>query len=791
MIFVVLLQNFRHGTLGSGLLLGWDSPGYVWSAKYLLTKDPINMIRLWSYPHLYVVFLAFLGYLNGDVLIIERILPVFFGLPLVYANGEAVRRITQKVHIAGLASFLTAISINVLRVLSDLNRNFMALALSSVFLLQFSSSNYTRSFFDKRYLCMILVLLVIASTHFETFFILLLSLLLYGVLIRSSKELVRIVFACTIPVVILLLLFPRYFVGYTSTVVIFRSILAMDEIIRWTGGSIVLVGFLIIGAVYTFYTAVAERDRLALLVFCWFFIIVLQVISLQFLLSSEFSRRTLLLMPVPVLLALSASACNDIVKSKFLDGLKLFMKRKCLASVNFRKLLVSLLVLYLMVSSVDTTVRHIDIYFSPFIPRPSYERIIIVKDFLVKNNLSVPIVVFRGDPPIWFVTLHRNYLGSELGEHFAYYGDLENLFHLIPSKPKIDYNAYLSELERFCLLSYYNELVGNYSTLPPMYVHESHILTIEDLLSHPIVIVTPDFYNDNVPCCIKSFYVGDGIYVIPPHSPINFTEVFYGPEITVIRDGVSSNITSEYSHIDPYDPSLIYLKVNASAGYQSYNFTNFPSNLTFVRMEQGGDLSHLEHNPMRLDGTKALVGNDPVESLQYWTIPIAEPETTFGIDPSTKKEGDCSLKITGKTDSWGNLGVRFDGLGTWNLAGYSSIGLWVKCNESATFSVTLVDCYRGSRTFWGIKAGGSSATTCWKRFVVNLTEYTSQSPDFVINSVDYIDLFVYSESKKGLSFWVDDLTVDTTLDLGKFVYKDRVPVEETVVAYFYTFLENG
>ena len=43
---------------------------------------------------------------------------------------------------------------------------------------------------------------------------------------------------------------------------------------------------------------------------------------------------------------------------------------------------------------------------------------------------------------------------------------------------------------------------------------------------------------------------------------------------------------------------------------------------------------------------------------------------------------------------------------------------------------------------------------------------------------------------KSLSFWIDDLTVDSTLDLGRFVYKDRVPFDEAVVAYFYTCLED-
>jgi hypothetical protein len=172
---------------------------------------------------------------------------------------------------------------------------------------------------------------------------------------------------------------------------------------------------------------------------------------------------------------------------------------------------------------------------------------------------------------------------------------------------------------------------------------------------------------------------------------------------------------------------------------------------------------------------------------------VVEQNGTLQIDTLSKKEGFASLRVSGKRDSWDNLGVRYnaESPGAWNLAGYSSMSVWVKCSESALFSITLVDRYGGSRTFWGIKTEGSSATTSWKRLVVNLTEYTSQTPDFSISSIDYANLFVYSTVGKNLSFWIDDLMVDTILDLHSFVYKDRVPVDVAVVAYFCTRIEDA
>jgi len=324
-----------------------------------------------------------------------------------------------------------------------------------------------------------------------------------------------------------------------------------------------------------------------------------------------------------------------------------------------------------------------------------------------------------------------------------------------------------------------------------MYVHDSHIKSVEELMSHPIILIAPEFYNEEIPYYLKPFHRGEGIYIIPVNSSINPSEITYGPEVTVIKNGTPTQVESEYAYIDPYDPSAVYIKVNASSGYTSYNFTNFSSDWVFQSIEQGGDPSFPEMDPRRINGTKACGGNDPADSMNYWSSPLLEQNGTLQADVLSKKEGFASLKVSGKTDSWGNLAVRYDSPGTWNLAGCSSIGVWVKCNESALFCITLVDCYKGSRMFWAIEAEGGSAVTSWRRFAVNMTEYTSQTPDFVINSVDYISLFVCSEPKKNLSFWIDDLTVDTVLDLREFVYKDRVLVDVTVVAYFCTFLEDG
>ena len=789
-IIIILIQSYRHKIFGTNLMLGWDTPAYVWVAKYVIAKGPINMAYAWNYPSLYVQLLAFFGYLTGNVVIIERTLPILFCILLIYANSELTYRITKHVYIAGLAAFLTVLSANVLLILSSLHRNLMALSLSFIVLLLVPNLlDEEKRILKKKLASLILILLVIAATQFETYFVLVLSLLLYGFLTKNLKNLIMLTSSCTIPIAILVLLFPAYFFQYISTIVVFERELTIGEVLMWTGGSWVLLGFLIIGS-YFFYKSKLRNYKLVSLIFSWCLTILLIVASIGIKLapfSNEFAYRSLLLMPVPILLALATSGCNDFLNHWQSKQSSLSAKKKR----SIGRLLISLIALCLIVSSAPVAVRYASEFLTPYIPRSGYEKIIMVKDYLADNPSPTPVFVFRGDPPVWYVGLYRNYLGAEIGEHFAYYGEVENLFRLLPSESKIKYDFYLSQVEKYYITFYFNEMLGNFSgPPPPMFIHDSYITNVTELMSHPIVIITPEFYNQEIPYCINPFYIGDGIYVIPPNSQIDFTKISYGPEITVMRDNIPFKINCTYLHIDPEDPSIVYVSVNASHGYASYNFTNFPSNWVFQRIEQGGDISFPEVDPRRVNGTKASSGNDPADSMVDWSSPWPEQDATLEIDTSTKKEGYASLQITGKTDSLGCLSVRYDTPGAWNLAGYSSISVWVRCNESALFSITLVDCYGGSRTFWAIEAGDGSATTGWKRFVVNLTDYTSQTPGFSINSVDHISLFVYSAVGKSLSFWIDDLTVDTSVALEKTIYKDRVPVDETVVAYFYTRIED-
>jgi hypothetical protein len=192
-------------------------------------------------------------------------------------------------------------------------------------------------------------------------------------------------------------------------------------------------------------------------------------------------------------------------------------------------------------------------------------------------------------------------------------------------------------------------------------------------------------------------------------------------------------------------------------------------------------LSFPEENPRRFDGRPAAEGNDPAESTQNWSTSQAG---TVSVENSFAKEGEASLRIEGLTDSWGNLGARYNVQGTWDLTNQFSLAVWAKANENTPFSMSLTDSAGNTRTYWNIQPDGASATTQWKRFTVNLNEYTGQSGDFDLSKVDSVDFYIYSSPGRKMTLWIDDPIIDDALTLGRDICKARVLQEDKVTLYF-------
>jgi hypothetical protein len=494
------------------------------------------------------------------------------------------------------------------------------------------------------------------------------------------------------------------------------------------------------------YLVMRQRNTLASTILSWTSVISLLAILTACARSAIYAERTLLILPVPILLASAVFAFGSLLKDTFLEiGMSSPAKRR-VVKIGLKHIALVTTTSILVISSIAITFQHYDTFLIPYIPKTSYDKVFHACQFLEKNGLSKPMVVFYGEHSSWFMDLYNSYIGAEIGDHFSYEGDVSGL------------------------LKYYAPwfLDGNTSAW----------LTQRP---YPILLITPYLYDKEIPYSITPYHIGQGIYVIPPTAPIS-SQISYGPEVSVVTESSIEEIKSEYLYADQNDPSIIILRVTVG-GYASYTFKNYPTDWAFLKLEQGGDLSAPENNPHRFNGAIAEEGNDPAESTQDWTT---SQTGTISVDNSPAKEGYANLKVEGFTDSWGNLGAKYNSMGTWNLTTQSFLAVWARADTETTFSIGLTDVAGNTRTFWDLKPDGSSATTQWKRFAVNLNNYTSQSESFDLSTVDSVDFYVYSNPGTHLSLCIDDPVIDIAPAPAGAVYKARVHQEDPITLYFRT-----
>src|SRR4029077_2200863 len=129
MIPLVTFSLVQYAQYGLNLFLGWDTSTYVWSAEVFYKEGFQYLISL-NYPNLYVLILAGFGSLMGSASLGERILPFIVALPLGYAYYLLTLEITTDKTLGYLGALLGGLTVNTLRLESDLHRNLLSFSLS-------------------------------------------------------------------------------------------------------------------------------------------------------------------------------------------------------------------------------------------------------------------------------------------------------------------------------------------------------------------------------------------------------------------------------------------------------------------------------------------------------------------------------------------------------------------------------------------------------------------------------------------------------------------------------------
>lgn len=764
---IFVWENLRFGVFGSGLMVGWDTPNYVFLANELSKNGPLITVSTWSYPQLYVQLLSAVGYLVGNVTLAERAIPLAFAFLSVYAAFLITLRMSGHVGIAGLSSILQVTSISFLKIVSDNNRSMMAFSLTLVAMLVVQAA-WTRGPRSKEYLALTGLAAVVAITQFETFAILSLTLVVCALLTWNKQNILLSTVAVGLPSISLATLFPSYFVTYFQTPIQSpKQILSTADLTYWIGGSALLLLIFAAGCVYAFMRWRTSGNILNLLVLVWSttLLAIYGGVLAGFLgVQAEFGVRALLLVPwyilIPIGIMLAWTTTLQMLRTIKLPTTRLNPK------VIATSLAVALMLVIVFANGVFLAAQS-PVYFDTFVPATTYNQIALATNYVRENGLGVPIIVFDGSYA--HADLYRSYFGALVGEHFAYYGDLNSLLELKPTLSNST-DPYQYAWENYLSRSYLQELVGN-SPSPSEFIHQSHITNITDLASHPLILITPSLYDSPLPPGIANFSLGLGAYVVPPGGSTYLEKPTFTPEVTLSRDGKVVNLQGTYTSIDSLNQNNRFLTVNASRGFESYNVTSFPSDWKFLEIEQGGDPSALDFSPMRPNRVPAVVGNDYADSVRNWTTVPGHSRVV--VDYVDKMEGEGSLRVDGTGDYLGNLGSILSFSPT-DYSQYNTVSFWAKCLSCSSLTVNIVDNAQRARTFYDVEAAVGGVTSQYKRFSVSINAPTGGDLGFDLHSVAAISFLAHSGTQSTITLWIDDVVIENVIPNQGFLYKGRV-----------------
>ena len=781
---LIAFQYIRYAIPSNGLFLGWDTPDYVRLANEVLIYGPAYTIGQWQYPQFYVLTLALIGGLVG-VDNAERAIPLMLGMVVIIANYLITLRVCADRKIAALAALLTPLVLGNLKLIGDSHRNLMAYAIIlSILASGFPVDGSFKVFRNPKLAYVPIGFLAAALTQFETFAFFGIVLLAASIAIRNYRVLLEVVTLVGIPSIILLLLFPSYFLGYFNTqVLLFRNPINVWDLVFWTGGTSLSLSLLILGGVYMFHQILRKRNLLVVVLFSWFAVTMLffWMIALDLIpLGVDYALRASFILPSAVLIALSIAPISRVVLrilESFQSRISITIKTRRLAPT----LIVIVLVGIVIFSSAIVTSFNYGIYLKPYATQSVTEELRLVTNVIGTNAYPEPVFVFQGFS-IWHLGSYRSYVAAIVGPHFAYYGSIENLLQMKETNSTA-LDPQVNSMENFWGSAYFTELTTGYSKTSYLYIHKDAIKNSTQLLTHPIVVITQDFYSGGIPYSFLPVRVAQGVYVAKPGtlnrsgaSPVE------GPLVNLTEDGKSMSIYSQFVSLDSTSSQLAIVNVTPPSGATDYNLTGFPSDWRFLNLYQSGYLSSPEVSPIRLDGELALIGNDPSENVSNWRPIGQNVSLTLSQD---RLEGAGSLLISGVPDSSGNLGATYSQSLPADLVRWIDLAFWAKCSDPSTLGLLLIDENYNSRTYYGIQTGGMSCDTKWQRFALDLTSWTNEILGFDSAHVVSFRFFsVHAASNNRLQLSLDDIVLDKSLTTSLYVFKGRVMPNDPVVFSF-------
>lgn len=775
LVSLFAIRYSSSGLLGTRLLLGgWDTPFYSWHAAVELRYGTSYMLGFWQYPQFYTQLLALLSWIAGDVVLTQRILPLVLGCVNVWLISTTSLRISRDPVTAYLTALLAPVSIGTLWLVSEFHRNHLAYLVMLALFLRLSRPGADRRWIDYAFAAG--GLFIIAGTQFETYAIGSLTLLLTCALQKNWKNLQLVLAGVVSATGALLAIFPSfitlYYLNPPQQSYVPNVSFGIADLIFWTIGFPFILPVFLVGFLSLYRRAIPRQNSLALNILLFSLVLIGASIGLMYTSLVAIAIRPALLVPVPIILAMGIRGLPDVVKEfqSWVRGPSSHGPRAERRADRLGTLPVVLVTIIVLASLTFSTSSAVDKVVVSYVSVPASVKIQALASYLSQYGLEVPVVMFHG-PSLWVGDEYRAYLGIEVGEHLAYYGDLQNLSAFIPTRPPFPYPA--DEIAYFTSVKYLREMTGvdRYLIFP----EKSVVRNYSELRSRPIAFLSPEVYGEPVPFYILRYRVSAGLYVVPTFSQI---ENYVNPIMTLQSDGATRTVNGTY---------LDYKTLRVDMGQDSswYRLTSIPNCFALWRLTQGGAISFPEFDPRRPSQLPAIVGNDPAEDINAWKPYPTLSGTQFTFDSQMAKEGQYSLRALGKTDAYGGFPIVYGQSVPMDLSHSGILAFWAQSSSgNVTWVLTLFDSSGRRTSYWHNENEISPTITAWNRLVFRLGIPTDAEPGFDLSNVTSVIVNAFAgRADMSITVYIDDFMTDVLMDNGS-VYKGRIRAGEDVVAYF-------
>lgn len=506
---LVLFSLIQYYSYGFDLFLGWDTSTYVWWAE-LFRNEGTNFIVQNSYPNLYVIVLSGFGFLTGQVSLAEKILPFIVALPLAYACYRLTLDITTDKTLGYVAALAGGLTINTLRLESDLHRNLLSFAVSMVLgalvSAQLRNPKFSfRSEWKRIFLVWLPLLALVAYTQLETYLVLSISLILLFAYTRKRALTLGGVLLVALPVVLALPLISPFLLNYSGSVGLI-GLGSQPPISILTAAFLYLGGFAVVWTIAGL-VLIVERARTgsqsALFVLMW-----LVALALLFPVATIMGlpyERFLYVVPIPIIVASGAKEVLQIgivlSRVSWLRTHVTKIRAKTVWKNMFPTALGLLFIALLLTSSTAGS------FLRPYVSQPDINRLDQVAGLIQKDGYSQPILVMYGPIASDVNTIYRAYFGVQIPDNLAYYGKLQYLFTL-PEPSSVYTWQFDPSFELATSTRYRTELL-------------TKLGSASEITSHPIIIAGGNTYDRPLSETFLSQFEttpGSGIYIIPPNQ---------------------------------------------------------------------------------------------------------------------------------------------------------------------------------------------------------------------------------------------------------------------------------